>query len=69
MTKPPQFRRVSWSLVVSHSTVQKQDCRVRLRISLKEKLSAISARRLISISWEEGGVDQDLLQSTCREDQ
>ena len=55
MTIPPLFRRVSWSLVVSQSIEQKRDYMVRLRISLKEKLSAISARRLISISWEGGG--------------
>ena len=31
-TRPPHFKRVSWSLVVSQMTEQKRDCRVRFRI-------------------------------------
>jgi len=43
-TRPPQFKRVSWSLVVSQRTDQKRNCRVRFRISLKEKLPARSGK-------------------------
>ena len=55
MTRPPLFKRVSWSLVVSHHTEQTRDCEVRLRISPKEKLSARSARTPMSNSGLGGG--------------
>ncbi len=55
ITRPPQFRRASWSLVVSQRTEQKRDCRVRFFMSLKEKLSASFVRDSRSSSWSIGG--------------
>ena len=57
-TKPPQFKRVSWSLVVSQRTEQKQDYKVRCRISLKEKRSTMSERAFMYTAW---GILQELL--------
>ncbi len=55
ITRPPQFSRASWSLVVSQRTEQKRDCKVRFLMSLKEKLSASSVRDSRSSSWSIGG--------------
>ena len=57
-TRPPPFRRVSLSLVVSQRTEQKQDYKVRCRISLKEKRSTMSERAFMYTAW---GILQELL--------